>query len=73
MVIAWEAAVPPCACAVVAVATYVALVSLIYWTNLHSITAQTLFTCVQLNSNYWDLTFQSILGKLYVISLYVTL
>ncbi|EIM82274.1 uncharacterized protein STEHIDRAFT_124460 [Stereum hirsutum FP-91666 SS1] len=50
-VIAWEAAVPPCACAIVAVATYVAL----------------------LNSNYWNLTFQSILGKLYVISLYVTL
>ncbi len=27
----------------------------------------------QVNKNYWDLTFQAILGKLYVISLFVTL
>ena len=27
----------------------------------------------QVNENYWDLTFQAILGKLYVISLFVTL
>ncbi len=27
----------------------------------------------QVNENYWDLAFQSILGKLYVISLFVTL
>ena len=27
----------------------------------------------QVNENYWDLTFQAMLGKLYVISLFVTL
>ncbi|ETW85086.1 hypothetical protein HETIRDRAFT_448320 [Heterobasidion irregulare TC 32-1] len=51
MIVAWEAAIPPCACAVTALVTYFTLV----------------------NVNYWDLTFQAILGKLYVISLFVTL
>ena len=30
-------------------------------------------SCSQVNENYWDLTFQAMLGKLYVISLFVTL
>ncbi|KAA1475906.1 hypothetical protein DENSPDRAFT_452498 [Dentipellis sp. KUC8613] len=51
MIIAWEAFLPPCACAVTAVITYLTLS----------------------NRNFWDLTFQAILGKLYVISLFVTL
>ncbi|KAI0333077.1 hypothetical protein GY45DRAFT_1245417 [Cubamyces sp. BRFM 1775] len=50
-VMIWEAALPPCVCAVMTVLTYLTLV----------------------NKNYWDLTFQAILGKLYVISLFVTL
>lgn len=33
----------------------------------------TLTVYTQVNENYWDLTFQGILGKLYVISLFVTL
>ncbi|KAI0782106.1 hypothetical protein C8Q75DRAFT_537519 [Abortiporus biennis] len=50
-ILIWEAAVPPCVCAIMAVVTYLTLV----------------------NNNFWDLTFQAILGKLYVISLFVTL
>ncbi|KAI0373117.1 hypothetical protein BV20DRAFT_1050036 [Pilatotrama ljubarskyi] len=50
-VLIWEAALPPCVCAVLTVLTYLTLV----------------------DKNYWDLTFQAILGKLYVISLFVTL
>ncbi|TFK80070.1 hypothetical protein K466DRAFT_605644 [Polyporus arcularius HHB13444] len=50
-VLIWEAALPPCICAILTVVTYLTLV----------------------NENYWDLTFQAILGKLYVISLFVTL
>ncbi|KAI0713739.1 hypothetical protein C8Q76DRAFT_857494 [Earliella scabrosa] len=50
-VLIWEAALPPCICAVMTVVMYLTLV----------------------NHNYWDLTFQAILGKLYVISLFVTL
>ncbi|OJT01994.1 hypothetical protein TRAPUB_7528 [Trametes pubescens] len=50
-VMIWEAALPPCICAVLTVLTYLTLV----------------------DKNYWDLTFQAILGKLYVISLFVTL
>ncbi|RDX47370.1 hypothetical protein OH76DRAFT_1405981 [Lentinus brumalis] len=50
-VLIWEAALPPCICAIMTVVTYLTLV----------------------NENYWDLTFQAILGKLYVISLFVTL
>ncbi|KAI0648505.1 hypothetical protein C8Q79DRAFT_1008821 [Trametes meyenii] len=50
-VLIWEAALPPCICAVLTVITYVTLVDICYW----------------------DLTFQAILGKLYVISLFVTL
>ncbi|RPD55289.1 hypothetical protein L226DRAFT_574028 [Lentinus tigrinus ALCF2SS1-7] len=50
-VLIWEAALPPCVCAILTVVTYLTLV----------------------NENYWDLTFQAILGKLYVISLFVTL
>ncbi|KDQ57112.1 hypothetical protein JAAARDRAFT_35714 [Jaapia argillacea MUCL 33604] len=49
--ISWEAAVPPCACAMATVITYFVLV----------------------DTNFWDLFFQQILGKLYVISLFVTL
>ncbi|KAH8100382.1 hypothetical protein BXZ70DRAFT_1024285 [Cristinia sonorae] len=51
MLIIWEAAVPPCLCAVVAIVTYLTMV----------------------DENWWDLMFQAILGKLYVISLFVTL
>ncbi|KAK7676223.1 hypothetical protein QCA50_020802 [Cerrena zonata] len=51
VIMVWEAAVPPCVCAILAVVTYLTLV----------------------NKNYWDLMFQAILGKLYVISLFVTL
>ncbi|KAI1785646.1 hypothetical protein LXA43DRAFT_953550 [Ganoderma leucocontextum] len=50
-VLIWEAALPPCVCAILTVVTYLTVV----------------------NENYWDLTFQAILGKLYVISLFVTL
>lgn len=50
-ILVWEAAVPPCACAIVTTVTYATLV----------------------NYNYWDLAFQAVLGKLYVISLFVTL
>ncbi|KAI0695564.1 hypothetical protein C8T65DRAFT_664982 [Cerioporus squamosus] len=50
-VLIWEAALPPCICAILTVVTYLTLV----------------------NENYWDLTFQAVLGKLYVISLFVTL
>lgn len=50
MTIAWEAALPPCVCALIAAIT-------------HPITA----------SNPWDLAFQTVLGKLYVIALFVTL
>ncbi|KAH9857449.1 hypothetical protein C2E23DRAFT_274994 [Lenzites betulinus] len=50
-VLIWEAALPPCICAILTVLTYLTLV----------------------DKNYWDLTFQAILGKLYVISLFVTL
>ncbi|KAI0806680.1 hypothetical protein C8Q74DRAFT_1362292 [Fomes fomentarius] len=50
-VLIWEAALPPCICAVMTVVMYLTMV----------------------NENYWDLAFQSILGKLYVISLFVTL
>ncbi|KAI8974216.1 hypothetical protein BD414DRAFT_184490 [Trametes punicea] len=50
-VMIWEAALPPCICAVLTVLMYLTLV----------------------NVDYWDLTFQAILGKLYVISLFVTL
>ncbi|EMD34273.1 hypothetical protein CERSUDRAFT_86389 [Gelatoporia subvermispora B] len=50
-ILIWEAALPPCVCAIMTTITYLALV----------------------NNNYWDLTFQAILGKLYVISLFVTL
>ncbi|CAL1703152.1 unnamed protein product [Somion occarium] len=51
VILIWEAAVPPAACAIVVVVTYLTIV----------------------NDNYWDLMFQAILGKLYVISLFVTL
>ncbi|THH29025.1 hypothetical protein EUX98_g5160 [Antrodiella citrinella] len=51
VILIWEAAVPPCACAIIAVVTYLTMV----------------------NENWWDLMFQAILGKLYVISLFVTL
>ncbi|EMD34274.1 hypothetical protein CERSUDRAFT_86396 [Gelatoporia subvermispora B] len=47
----WEAALPPCICAICTVVTYLLLV----------------------NDDYWDLMFQAILGKLYVISLFVTI
>ncbi|KAL7282878.1 hypothetical protein ACG7TL_002292 [Trametes sanguinea] len=50
-VLIWEAALPPCICAVLTVITYLTLVDI----------------------DYWDLTFQAILGKLYVLSLFVTL
>ncbi|KAI0823835.1 hypothetical protein BC628DRAFT_1411332 [Trametes gibbosa] len=50
-VLIWEAALPPCICAILTVLTYLTMV----------------------DENYWDLTFQAILGKLYVISLFVTL
>ncbi|KAI0761471.1 hypothetical protein BD413DRAFT_485951 [Trametes elegans] len=50
-VLIWEAALPPCVCAVMTVLIYISLVDV----------------------DYWDLTFQAILGKLYVISLFVTL
>ncbi|OCH85471.1 hypothetical protein OBBRIDRAFT_891169 [Obba rivulosa] len=50
-VLVWEAALPPCVCAICTVVTYLLLV----------------------NENYWDLMFQAILGKLYVISLFVTI
>ncbi|OCH83990.1 hypothetical protein OBBRIDRAFT_458786 [Obba rivulosa] len=50
-ILIWEAALPPCICAIMTTVTYLALV----------------------NDNYWDLAFQAILGKLYVISLFVTL
>ncbi|OBZ75325.1 hypothetical protein A0H81_04945 [Grifola frondosa] len=50
-VLIWEAALPPCICAIMTITTYLTLV----------------------NENYWDLAFQAILGKLYVISLFVTL
>ncbi|KAI0074682.1 hypothetical protein K474DRAFT_1510690 [Panus rudis PR-1116 ss-1] len=46
----WEAAVPPCLCAITVVVTYLTVV----------------------NMNYWDLMFQAILGKLYVISFFTT-
>ncbi|KAI9069449.1 hypothetical protein FKP32DRAFT_64772 [Trametes sanguinea] len=49
-VLIWEAALPPCICAVMTVVTYLTLVDV----------------------DYWDLTFQAILGKLYVLSLFVT-
>jgi len=51
VVLIWEAAVPPCVCAVLTVVTYLTMV----------------------NQNWWDLMFQAILGKLYVISLFITL
>ncbi|OCB89639.1 hypothetical protein A7U60_g3115 [Sanghuangporus baumii] len=47
----WEAAVPPCACAIVACAVYITMSQ----------------------DNLWDVFLQSILGKLYVISLFVIL
>ncbi|KAH9939435.1 hypothetical protein B0H21DRAFT_756903 [Amylocystis lapponica] len=50
-ILVWEAAVPPCVCAIITAVTY----------------------CTSVNHNYWDLAFQSMLGKLYVISLFVTL
>ncbi|OCH85469.1 hypothetical protein OBBRIDRAFT_739870 [Obba rivulosa] len=50
-ILIWEAALPPCICAITTTVMYLAVV----------------------NDNYWDLTFQAILGKLYVISLFVTL
>ncbi|KAI0321309.1 hypothetical protein OF83DRAFT_344596 [Amylostereum chailletii] len=51
IIIVWEVAVPPSACAITALVTYIVLS----------------------NKNFWDLAFQAILGKLYVISLLVTL
>ncbi|KAL5528947.1 hypothetical protein ACEPAG_4921 [Sanghuangporus baumii] len=47
----WEAAVPPCACAIIACAVYITMSQ----------------------GNLWDVFLQSILGKLYVISLFVIL
>ncbi|KAI0029776.1 hypothetical protein K488DRAFT_88403 [Vararia minispora EC-137] len=51
IVVVWEAAVPPTACAMVSVVMYIFL----------------------RNTNFWDLTFQSVIGKLYVMSLLITL
>ncbi|TDL18937.1 hypothetical protein BD410DRAFT_792733 [Rickenella mellea] len=51
LIMLWEAAVPPCACAIVGCLTY------IYMSQ----------------RNFWDVFCQSILGKLYVISLFVIL
>ncbi|TCD62508.1 hypothetical protein EIP91_006782 [Steccherinum ochraceum] len=59
VILIWEAAVPPCVCAVIAVVTYLTMVPI----SMQS----------PVNMNWWDLMFQAILGKLYVISLFVTL
>ncbi|GBE82862.1 hypothetical protein SCP_0412490 [Sparassis crispa] len=50
-ILVWEAAIPPCVCAIVTVILY----------------------STQASDNYWDLGFQAVLGKLYVVSLFVTL
>ena len=46
----WEAALPPCVCAIVALITYLTVVD-----------------------SFWSLLFQTVLGELYVISLFVSL
>ena len=65
----WEAALPPCVCAILTVVTYLTLVQSLSYTFDNPFE----LWCLQVDDNYWDLTFQAILGKLYVISLFVTL
>ena len=69
VIMVWEAAVPPCVCAVLVVVTYLTLVRHF---SIFLIAPET-HGRSQVNKNYWDLMFQAILGKLYVISLFVTL
>lgn len=78
LILIWEAAVPPCVCAILTVVTYLTLVSPEPPPNLHLNNPIFLpllmdYLMNQVNENYWDLMFQAILGKLYVISLFVTL
>lgn len=79
MMIAWEAAVPPCLCAIVALVTYVTLVRLFALLDslIAVILSHWLTYCicgfVQLEKNWWETMFQAVLGKLYVISLLATL
>ncbi|CDO71934.1 hypothetical protein BN946_scf184940.g81 [Trametes cinnabarina] len=71
-VLIWEAALPPCICAVLTVITYLTLV---YLTNhfISTFSRSDTRGVIQVDIDYWDLTFQAILGKLYVLSLFVTL
>lgn len=68
----WEAALPPCICAIAACAVYVTMVRV---GTIHSCQAIALLTrwCMQRSENLWDVFLQSIIGKLYVISLFVIL
>ncbi|KDQ57278.1 hypothetical protein JAAARDRAFT_58743 [Jaapia argillacea MUCL 33604] len=51
VIISWEAGVPPCACGVATLVTYI----------------------ICRNTSFWNLFTQAILGKLYVMSLFITL
>jgi hypothetical protein len=70
MLLTWETAIPPSACAVINVILYGSGVSRLFYCqgNPHN-----RFTRSQTESNFWFKLFREILGKLYIISLMIIL